>query len=49
MANVSAEAGPGSRYTRVKAILEAAAAGGASDYGGLERDEAWLNRQGIPN
>ena len=33
MANVSAEAGPGSRYTRVKAILEAAAAGGASDYG----------------
>ena len=37
IANVSAEAGTGSRYTRVKAILEAAAAGGASDYGGLGR------------
>jgi tyrosinase len=37
MANASAEAGPLSRYTRVKAILEAAAGGGASDYGGLGR------------
>lgn len=37
MANVSAEAGPGSRYARVKAILEAAAGSGASDYGGLGR------------
>ena len=37
MANVSTEAGPGNRYTRVKAILEAAAGGGASDYGGLGR------------
>jgi hypothetical protein len=37
MVNVSTEAGPGNRYTRVKAILEAAAGGGASDYGGLGR------------
>lgn len=37
MANMSAEAGRGSRYTRVKAILEAAAGGSASDYGGLGR------------
>jgi uncharacterized protein YraI len=34
MANVSAEAGPGSRYARVKAILEAAAGSGASDWAG---------------
>src|SRR5712671_5255130 len=37
MANSSALPGPESRYTRVKAILDAAANGSPSDYGGLGR------------
>src|SRR5258708_716475 len=37
MANSSTGAEPESRYTRVKAILEAAAGDSASDYGGVGR------------
>jgi tyrosinase len=37
MVNSSAVPGPESRYTRVKAILDAAANGSPSDYGGLGR------------